>query len=130
MNLDWRSPLAVALGAVPGALSRYYLGLLAARLWGTAWPWGTGLINLSGAIAMGCLATWATARGGFSPELRLLLGTGFLGAYTTFSTYALETANLARSGWTGGAIAYNLGSALLGWLGLELGSLIARRWPG
>lgn len=122
-----RTLIAIAGGAILGAWSRYYLTLLFAQWLGTAFPYGTFFINLSGCLGMGFLITLATERlPNFSPDLKLMLTTGFLGAYTTFSTYGLDTILLARSGnfWlTGG---YWAGSAVLGVLGVQLGVALAR----
>ncbi len=124
-----RAPVAVSLGAIPGALSRYYLTLLAARWWGASFPYGTFLINLTGAMVMGFFVTMTLERTLTSPDLRLLVAVGFLGAYTTFSSYALDTSVLLRSGSYGPAFLYWLGSPVLGFVSLELGSLLARRMP-
>jgi fluoride exporter len=124
-----RAPVAVSLGAIPGALSRYYLTLLAARWLGAGFPYGTFLINLSGAMVMGFFVTFTLERTLASPDLRLLVAVGFLGAYTTFSSYALDTSVLLRSGSYGPAFLYWLGSPVLGFISLELGSLLARRMP-
>jgi fluoride exporter len=124
--LDWnaiRPPIAIALGAVGGSLARYYLSQ-AIGLWGNAFPYGTILVNFSGSIGLGMLASFSTR--GLSPELRLAIGTGFLGSYTTFSTYALESMTLwwTGRGWT--ALVYWLGSAVLGLVGIGLGGAIVR----
>jgi len=126
-NPQWRAPLAVSLGAVPGALARYYLGLLCLQWFGAGFPIGTVLINLSGAFVMGFFVTFTLERAISSPDLRLLVAVGFLGSYTTFSTYALELSNLLRSGPLGLGLLYGLGSAGLGLLCLELGRLTAYR---
>lgn len=123
---QWRAPLVVSLGAVPGALARYYLGLLCGQWFGAGFPVGTLLANLSGAFLMGFFATLTLDRLVTAPDLRLLIAVGFLGSYTTFSTYALDTSNLLRSDQSGLALLYGLGSAGLGLLCLELGRLAAR----
>ncbi len=124
-----RAPLAISLGAIPGALSRYYLTLFCARWLGTGFPYGTFLTNITGALVMGFFVTLTLERTITSPELRLLLAVGFLGSYTTFSTYALDTSILLQSGNKGLAMLYWLGSATLGVLGLEIGSFLARKLP-
>jgi CrcB protein len=132
MTFDWlppavRAPLAISLGAVPGALCRYYLTQLCVAWFGTGFPVGTIVINLSGATVMGFFVTFTLERMLTSADLRLLVAVGFLGSYTTFSTYALETSVLLRrEGWLLG-LGYGLGSAVLGVLGLELGSWLAKR---
>lgn len=121
-----RAPIAISLGAIPGALSRYYLTLLFARWLGTSFPYGTFFINITGAAVMGFFVTFFLERGIGTPDLRLLFAVGFLGSYTTFSTYALETSVLLRSGSQNLALLYWLGSAAIGYLGLECGSFLAR----
>ncbi len=124
-----RAPIAVSLGAIPGALSRYYLTVLSAKWFGTAFPYGTFLINLTGALVMGFFVTLTLERMITSPDLRLLVAVGFLGSYTTFSTYALDTSNLWRTGNYGLTLFYWAGSAALGSICLELGSVLARKMP-
>ncbi len=123
-----RLPLAIALGAIPGALSRYYLTIGLARWLGSTFPYGTFAINLTGAVIMGWFGTWSLERSSLAPEIRLLITAGFLGSYTTFSTYTLDTLNLLRGpmpwlGWL-----YWGGSAILGLVGVTGGSAIARRY--
>jgi fluoride exporter len=120
LSATWRSPLAISLGAVAGALTRYYLTLWIGRLWGTYFPWGTWVINLSGCFLMGVVVTIAPVK--LSPELKLMVATGFLGSYTTFSTYGLESMMLMRHG-LGLALFYWLGSAVLG-VGAVLGGTL------
>lgn len=126
-DLKWRAPMAVSLGAIPGALSRYYLSLLCIHWFGLGFPVGTFLINLTGALLMGFFITFTLERATVPPELRLFVSVGFLGSYTTFSTYALDTSGLFHSGQKALSLFYWLGSAVLGLVCLELGSLIARR---
>lgn len=124
--MDW-TPIAIGLGAVGGALSRYYLSLFCLQRWGDRFPYGTLLVNLTGACLMGVIATliptWELA----APFQKLAL-TGFLGAYTTFSTYILDAAKLlSGQQWLKGLV-YWLGSALLGLLGVELGIWLGGLW--
>jgi fluoride exporter len=121
-----RAPLAVCLGAIPGALSRYYLTLLFSRWLGVSFPFGTFFINLTGALIMGFFVTLTLERSLTSPDLRLLIAVGFLGSYTTFSTYALDTSTLWQTGHKSLALFYGLGSAALGLISLELGRFLAR----
>ncbi|MBD2101512.1 fluoride efflux transporter CrcB [Leptolyngbya sp. FACHB-261] len=121
-----RNLLAVSLGAIGGALSRYYLGLWFTKHFGLAFPYGTFVINLSGCLLMGFFSTLSVERAALvSPEVRLLIAVGFLGSYTTFSTYGLDTANLIRSSSWSVTLFYWAGSAILGVLSLELGRLLA-----
>ncbi len=121
-----RIPLAISLGAIAGALSRYYFTLWAVQKWGAALPYGTFWINISGCFFMGVIATLAGERLSLSPEIRLMLTTGFLGSYTTFSTYSLDTVSLLRTHgrWLAGL--YWLGSASLGILALQVGMMCAK----
>jgi CrcB protein len=124
-----RAAIAISLGAIPGALSRYYLTLGFVRWLGPNFPYGTLVANLTGAIVMGGFMTFTLDRSLAIPELRLLVTTGFLGSYTTFSTYALETHTFLRDGHYTKGLLYGLGSVFCGVLGCEVGSLIARRLP-
>jgi len=117
-------PFWIALGAIPGALCRYYLTLLCAQWWGSSFPFGTFLINLSGACLMGFCATMLRALSGVD-AVNGLVAIGFLGSYTTFSTYGLDTSNLLRQGNPKRALIYGLGSPVVGFLGVELGIALA-----
>jgi CrcB protein len=127
-NANVRVPLAISFGAIAGALSRYYLTLGFNHWFGTTFPFGTFVINLSGAFLMGFFTHLAVERSIISPDLRLIIAVGFLGSYTTFSTYELDADKLLAVGqWQ--MPLYWIGSALLGVLCLELGSYLARRLP-
>ncbi len=122
-----RNPIAISLGAIAGALSRYYITLWFAQRFGTNFPYGTFFINLTGCFAMGFFVTWALERVvTISPEVRLLVTTGFLGSYTTFSTYGLDTITLLGVSRLMPAVFYWAGSALLGILSVQMGVLSAR----
>lgn len=122
-----RAPLAISLGAVGGALCRYYITLWLARWLGLAFPYGTFVVNLTGCCLMGFLATCLTERWPSLPfDLKLLLTTGFLGAYTTFSTYGLDSVNLLSYRSAPLASLYWLGSAGLGVICVQLGIWLAR----
>lgn len=123
-----RVPLAISLGAIPGALSRYYLTLLFSRWLGTNFPFGTFFINISGAFIMGFFVTLTLKRVIMSPDLRFFIAVGFLGSYTTFSTYTLDATTLAKTGDRTLALLYWLGSAVLGVIFLEMGSFLARKF--
>ena len=115
--------LLVFAGGGLGAVVRYVSTLLAARVCGTAFPWGTLSVNLAGCLLIGVLFGLSEQKSMFSPEVRLLLMTGFLGGLTTFSTYALETANLTRTGSLPGAV-----SNLLANNGVGLVLVVAGMW--
>lgn len=103
----------VFLGGGVGSLTRYLLSLWVGSLWDGTFPLGTFLINIIGCFFIGFL-------GGFSertpvdPQVRLLLQTGFLGGFTTFSSFGLETMQLVRKGAHPEAFAYVIGSNLVG----------------
>lgn len=124
-DLSLSAPIAVSLGAIPGALSRYYLTFLFSHWFGVSFPFGTFFINLSGSLLMGFFATLAIEQIVTSPALQLLITTGFLGSYTTFSTYALDTSVLLRGRSRSKALFYWFGSAILGGICLEIGIILA-----
>ena len=86
----------VGLGGFIGAISRYALSGLAHRLLGSSFPWGTLAVNIIGCFLIGGLMVFAEDRAVLTPQLRLLLGIGFLGAFTTFSTFGYESFELLR----------------------------------
>jgi CrcB protein len=119
--------LLVMLGGSLGAASRYGVSLLSARLLGTQFPYGTMLVNLAGCFLIGLLFALADRSRLLTPDVRLLLITGYLGALTTFSTFSLETVNAGRAGLTlqslTNILINNLGGLSLTWLGLREGGL-------
>ncbi len=90
--------LLVLLGGSIGAVCRYATGLLAVRLFGPAFPWGTLIVNLVGCFLIGLAFALADRGTIMGPEARLFFVTGFLGALTTFSSYAMETIHSVRAG--------------------------------
>ena len=124
-DANLRGSIAVSLGAIAGALSRYHLNGWIVANWGNSFPWGILAINLSGCWLMGLVVGLLETRSNLiSPEVYLLLTTGFLGAYTTFSTYGLDTVKLLTERWQWG-IAYAVGSAVGGILNVRLGFIMA-----
>jgi CrcB protein len=121
-----RTYLLISLGGIAGANARYLVGLWAATRWGTAFPWGTLLVNTTGSFMLGFLLTLVLPRFGNSVDARLLLGTGFCGAYTTFSTFSYETVTLMQRGLVLDAALYAAGSLALGLLAISAGILAAR----
>jgi CrcB protein len=120
--------LAVAIGAIAGALSRFYITELAKTLLGKDLDfYGTFLINISGCLVIAYILTLASENIRIiSPELRLITTTGFCGAYTTFSTYGLESRAFLDKGDGIMLAIYFLGSAILGMIGIQIGVLLAR----
>jgi fluoride exporter len=119
-------PLGIALGAIPGALSRYYLTVFCTQQLGSRFPYGTLIINLSGALLMGFFSAVCQLSGS-STYLSLLVTVGFLGSYTTFSTYELDTSNLLRTGNYKTALLYWFGSPVLGFVCVEIGMVLAQQ---
>lgn len=124
MGDDLVAYLAIAAGAVLGANARYLVSSGMAERFGPYFPYGTLLINVTGSIAIGLFLTLAAGRLPIGPQWRLFFVTGFLGAYTTFSAYTYEAAQLLRNGEWGPALAYILGSVVLGMLGVFGGILL------
>jgi CrcB protein len=108
-------------GGALGALCRYGLGVAGGRWLGAGFPWGTLAANMIGCFLIGAGFGLAGRVQWFGPEIRLFFMTGFLGALTTFSTYALESVNYLRSGSYAGLINFlvnNIGGGLLVLAGL------------
>ncbi len=128
------SPLAasalVAAGGAVGALARYHLGRSVTLMLGesaaSAFPWATFTINIAGSLAMGVLMGWFIRQGATHEGLRLLIGVGLLGGFTTFSTFSFEMLVLLQRGAVGPALAYATGSVLAGLAAAVIGMMIAR----
>jgi CrcB protein len=123
---DITNALAIASGAVSGALSRFYLTEWSKAKYGTKFPYATFGINLTGCLAMGFFFTISKGITGYPTELDLLIRTGFLGSYTTFSTYGFDTFTMWRSKQKGATIFYWAGSAIFGVIAVILGVAIAK----
>jgi CrcB protein len=120
--------LLIALGAALGANARYLVGVWAGNRLGADFPYGTLIVNVLGSFVLGFLLTLGTEKLALSPEARLLLAVGFLGSFTTFSSYAVESMTLWREAGVapalvnmalnnvGGMITAVLGAALAHWL--------------
>jgi len=121
-----RAVVAIAVAGAVGALARYGLDGFVSRRQRGAFPWGTFVVNVSGAFVLGLLFTLATERWSLAPWLRSALTIGFLGAYTTFSTLSLETYRLAADKALGLAAANMLGSCAAGLAAVYAGVVLAR----
>jgi fluoride exporter len=116
--------LAVGVAGFFGAIARVFVGTLFGRM--NPWfPVGTLVINLSGSLFLGWFLTHITARNA-SDITRLAIGAGFVGAYTTFSTFAYESTKLLDEGAGIKATANLVGSVVLGLLAVKLGMMLAR----
>ena len=113
--------LAVALGGAVGSAARYLSIVWCGRLCGTAFPWGVFAVNVVGSCIMGIIVGVLARLGPVSDATRLLLTTGFLGGFTTFSSFSLDAVLLAERGdWTGFAF-YVVASVALSVLALIVG---------
>ena len=115
----------IALGGAGGAVSRYLLANWVHSLWEGHWPMGTLLVNVVGSGAIGILFV-LLEKSLIHPDWRGVLMVGFLGAFTTFSTFSLETISLWESGQVGHALGYMLASAVLCVLAAGAGIYSAR----
>jgi len=88
----------IALGAIVGASTRYFLSVLVSRNFVSAFPLGTLLINITGSLVLGFFLVFSTERALLDPRWRLLVAIGFCGSYTTFSSYAFESFALMEQG--------------------------------
>jgi CrcB protein len=104
--------VCIAVGGALGALARYAVGGWVYSWAGAELPWDTALINVSGSFLIGFILQYLSATSA-APEWRAFLAIGFLGAYTTFSTFSYETIALVRSGEWQRALLYVFGSVVL-----------------
>ncbi|MGM4916019.1 fluoride efflux transporter CrcB [Tardiphaga sp. 813_E8_N1_3] len=118
----------VFVGGGLGATLRHVINMTCARCMGTAFPWGTFIINITGSTVMGLIAGYLAYKGEASQPWRLFLMTGILGGYTTFSAFSLDTAVLYERGELGLALAYVLGSVVLSIAGLFAGLALVRHF--
>ena len=119
--------LLVVIGGGTGALARYVAASAIMTRFGGKFPLGTLVINVTGSFLIGFLMTILTERFKLDPNWRLLLVVGFLGGYTTFSSFEWETYSSVREGglWTG--MLNVVSSVMLGYVAVALGSMLARR---
>ncbi|MGA7569422.1 MAG: fluoride efflux transporter CrcB [Candidatus Aquilonibacter sp.] len=124
--IEWRAVVAVAVGAAIGGVLRYVVGQFFVQRFGPGFPYGTLFINVTGSLCIGIVAELGVTRAlGMTPLLRILLATGVLGGYTTFSTFSLDAITLLGEGMIP-AFIYMISSAVLGIGGAALGVVIAR----
>lgn len=113
--------LLVGLGGFCGANARYWMANWAAQRFGTLFPYGTLIINVSGSFLIGLVLAYLSDRSNLSPNYRILLATGFIGAYTTFSTFTFESLTLLQQGDYLLGVTNLLGSLALGLLAVFAG---------
>ncbi|HMQ50965.1 MAG TPA: fluoride efflux transporter CrcB [Anaerolineae bacterium] len=121
MNYLW-----IGLGGFLGANARYLLQQWAAARWGADFPYGTLIANVTGSFIIALFLTLATGRLPISPEMRLFVAVGFLGGFTTFSSFSLETFRLIQDGAWRLAGLYFFGNTGLGLIGVILGVTLAQ----
>jgi fluoride exporter len=122
----WLVLLAIGVGGILGALARYAVsvGLPAPS---EAFPWSTLIVNVSGSAVLGALLVVMVERFPAHRTARLLLGTGLIGAYTTFSTYTVQAVVLIRNGHPGTSVGYAIASLILG-IPAAWGAMVGTRW--
>ncbi len=113
--------LFVGIGGSLGAVSRFWVGKMMSQKFGADFPWGTFCVNLLGALLLGILSAFDASK-----NVYLLLGDGFLGAFTTFSSFMYEGFNLFKSSEKLNAFAYVVGTVILGIVGYFAGFGIAK----
>jgi len=117
----------VFIGGGLGAVSRHLSGMAVMRASGPGFPWGTMVVNIVGSLAMGVLIAWLARRSSGDADLRLLLATGFLGGFTTFSAFSLDAVTLYERGALTAAAAYVIASVTVSILALFGGLWLARQ---
>lgn len=116
----------VAVGGAVGSVLRYLVGVWALRLAGSAFPWGTLFVNVTGSFLIGVTAEVIVRRLGGSVDLRLLLITGLIGGYTTFSAFTLDALTLMERGNTAAALIYIVSSVVVSMLAVFAGLVLTR----
>jgi CrcB protein len=120
--------LLIAAGGALGSVLRYWVGSTVSGRMGARFPYGTLLVNITACVVLGFALTYLGKRADFSPAWRYLIPVGFIGAYSTFSTYEWETLSTMRSGAFVLAGLYAIGSMVLGlaaiWCGTALADLL------
>lgn len=122
--------LLVGLGGILGANARYLVSVWAARSIGTDFPYGTMIVNVTGSIVLGFVLAFVTGTLTSDIAIRYLIATGFLGSYTTFSTFVFESLALVQQGDRRLATINVLGSAVLGVVGSLAGLLLGQFLAG
>ncbi len=118
---------AIAAGGALGAVLRYWTSTAVHSRLGTAFPYGTLTVNILGSLLMGFLYIWLTDRLASGPAVRAFLVIGLLGAFTTFSTFSMETLNLVESGHPGKALANAIISVSVCFVAAAAGVFAARQ---
>ena len=117
--------LLIAIGGALGSIARYWVGSTVASRMGFRFPYGTLIVNLTACLVIGFTLTYMGKRADINPAWRFLIPIGFIGAYSTFSTYEWETLTTLRSGAFFLAALYSVGSLILGLAAVWGGSALA-----
>jgi CrcB protein len=117
--------LMIAVGGALGSIARYWVGSTIAGRMGIKFPYGTLIVNLTACLIIGFSLTYLGKRADINPAWRFLIPVGFIGAYSTFSTYEWETLSTLRSGAFFLAALYAIGSLILGLVAVWGGSWLA-----
>ena len=121
--------MAIGLAGAFGSLGRYGVSVLTARWWGEGFPWGTLAVNALGSVVLGAVTGVMLVSDVLPPAVRVPITTGFLGAFTTFSTFSVETIRLAeKDPWL--AVANVVANLALGLSGAGLGVVFGRWMAG
>lgn len=124
--MNWRAVLLVAIGGAVGAVARHGTAALCENLFGERFPWGTLVVNVIGCFLLGWLLHHSML---VSDAVKLAIGTGFLGAFTTFSTFGVQT----HHAWQRSpaiALANVSANVILGLVAAGVGMLLASKWNG
>jgi len=119
--------VGVAIAGAIGAPARFVIERGIRARWPADWPWGTFVVNVSGSLALGLVVGLVLAQG-VDADVRTIVGTGFLGAYTTFSAFAYETVRVGTVPRRGLAVAYAFGSVVASVLAASIGLVITGAW--
>jgi len=117
----------IALAGSVGAVLRFLVGQASGRLFNTGFPVGTFIINITGSLFLGWFMAYTANRTGISDNWKSAISVGFVGAYTTFSTYMYESNDLLRKGSELAAISNLMGSMFVGLLAVRLGIWLGSR---
>ena len=116
----------VGIGGFVGAITRFWVGVYIANRMGTRFPYGTFVINMSGSFIIGLVITVLAERSSLSPNWRYLIPIGFVGAYTTFSTFEFETLRAIQDGQIAIGMLNVFGSVIAGFIAVWLGVITAK----
>jgi CrcB protein len=117
--------LLIALGGGLGSMARFWVGSTVGGRLGVRLPYGTLVVNLTACVILGFTLTWLGERAPMSAAMRYLVAVGFIGAYSTFSTYEWETLATLRSGALALALLYAVGSMAVGLAATWCGAAVA-----